>query len=228
MLLLGNTSPQGSGVNGNSDTQVTNPSPTQLAISRGAITPAPAASTGFAISEFSAVTAWTFDPSLVGAALTPTAGTVYAMRMRAVLPTATNLACYIGATAGTLTTAQNFLSLVACSGDATRAAGVQVGITADQTANWGTAGVRSAAMTGGPFTVTVGAYYWLLMLMNYSVTGTTWGRNQNLFGALANFGMSATTNMRCATNVTAVSALPSPLVVASNVATGTEFWGAVT
>lgn len=187
----------------------------------------PLTSTGFYISEFANIAGWTCDPALIGGAVVPASGTVYVSKVRAVLPTAATLACYIGANAGTLTTGQCFMSLVACSGDGGRAAGVQVGVTADQASAWGTVGVRQAALAGGPYAITVGAYYWICMLMNWTVTGTSWARNQLYTGALANFGMNGTGQMRFGQNVAGQTSIPSPLVPASNVAQGNEWWAAV-
>ena len=82
-------------------------------------------------------------------------------------------------------------------------------------------------LTGGPYTITVGAYYWMIFLMNWTGTSSQFGRNQNLHGSMANWGMNSAGIMRAATNAGSVTAIPSPLVPASNVATGLELWGSV-
>ena len=62
----------------------------------------PLTSTGFYISEFANIAAWTEDPSLIGGSSVVTSGQLYVRRVRAVQPTAAKLACYIGTPPGTL------------------------------------------------------------------------------------------------------------------------------
>jgi hypothetical protein len=224
VILMGNQSPQGANINGNSGVVITNPSPNQLAISEAVITPAPLRSTGFGPEDLS-YQAWTYDPLIAcgsGGDLL-TSGTVYVNRVQVpVSITATNLVVFVVAAGVTLTSGQSLLGLY-------NSAGTRIGITADQSAIWTSTGTKSAALVGGPFVLSPG-FYWIAFLNVNTGTSPKFARfgNNTLTATIGNIGANATSNMRFGTNVTAQTALPSPLVLASNAASGVSWWAGIT
>jgi hypothetical protein len=210
VTLINNQSPQGSAVNGNSATVITNPSPTQAAISQGVITPPSPPTLGFVPSDLGYL-AWTYDPALsLSVAGAVTSGTVNIFRILIRAPVlVTSIELEIGTAGVTLTAGQNLLGLVT-------PAGTQIGITADQSAAWVSTGLKTAALTGGPFVLSP-PFVWA-ELLSVGATPPLFARLNNVNATITNTGAAATTNFRCATNVTGQTALPSPLVPASSVA----------
>ena len=216
VLLLNNVSPQGAAVNGNSNVVVTNPSPTQLAISQGVITPAPMCGT-FTPSDCGYV-AWTYDPVLAtsaGAALTT--GTVYLVRVN-IKTTAvvTNIVCDVTVLGATLTASQNWLALYSSTG-------TLIGQSTDQSGVWTSTGIKTAALTGGPFTLAPG-FYWVMFLSN-GTTPPGMLRAANFSSVSANAGFTTGT-ARVAQNGTG-TVPPSPLVVGSNTLGQLSLWAAL-
>jgi hypothetical protein len=220
VLLLNNQSPQGASVNGNSTVVVTNPSPTQLALSQGLVTPAPLNATGFAPSDLGFL-AWTYDPELINqtAFTAPASGTVQIDRINvrtAIL--VTNIVTYVGTIGVTLTSGDSLLGLYLNSG-------TRIGITADQSAAWVSTGVKTAALVGGPFLLVPGIY-WVARL-SVGTTPPAFARWNATSASITNIGSNATGQFRAATNVTGQTTLPSPLVPASSAATNVNMWAAL-
>lgn len=98
--------------------------------------------------------AWTFDPTIMSnIAATGTAGVLNLVRIHVPAAiTATNLLFHVGTAGVTLTAGQCFIGLW-------NAAGTHIGVSADQAAAWGTTGLKTAALAGGPFALPAGDYY---------------------------------------------------------------------
>lgn len=106
---------------------------------------------------------WTFDPTIMSnIAATGVAGTLNLVRVH--IPaggTATNILFHVGTAGVTLTAGQCFIGLW-------NAAGTRIGVSADQAAAWGTTGLKTAALVGGPYVLPAGDYY-----IGYWFNGTT-------------------------------------------------------
>ena len=222
VLLLNNVSPQGATVNGNSTTVVTSPSPTQASITQGLLSPAPLGGTGYSPADCSYLT-WTYDPVLISSSNLLTSGTVYVNRVNVRQTiSVTNIVTIVSTAGVTLTAGQSLLNIYNSSG-------TQIGITGDQSGVWTSTGIKTAALTGGPFTLTPG-FYWIGLLCVWTGTAPGFARLNNpaAVGALsANAGLTGTGVLRYGTNLTAQTALPSPLVTGSNVTAGVSWWFAL-
>lgn len=220
VLLLNNQSPQGASVNGNSTVVVTNPSPTQIAVSQGLITPPPMNAGGFSPADLGYL-AWAYDPGLCqGGSLLSGSGVIQLSRVNVRTSiVVTNIVSFISTAGATLTAGDSFVGLYANSG-------TRIGISADQAASWVSTGTKTAALAGGPFTLTPGTYWvaWLCV----GTTMPTFARLQNYNATVANLGAGGTGQMRSAINVSGVTALPSPLVPGSNTVAQVTFWAGLT
>lgn len=137
--------------------------------------------------------AWTYDPSnATSSVLLPTAGTLYAVKLKVAVPSLITSIMMITAAAGsTLTANQNFAMLF----DST---GAQVGVTADQTTAWAAAaGVKDMLLTtpvqvNGP-SCTVGFYSNGTTLPTFRVSaGFALVGNVNLATASSRYGSANT------------------------------------
>jgi len=169
--------------------------------------------------------AWNYDPADIGTAIGATSGTIQAIRINIRRPmSVTNVILFQNAFGTGLVSSQNFAGLW----DNT---GARIGITADQTTNWGSGGpvFKTMALAGGPFTVNP-PWVWLLALSNQTAGGTpTWGRKQNFSNSSANAGLGVN-NSRWATGVTTgQTALPAGSITPSSffAAAQLEFWGGI-
>jgi hypothetical protein len=199
VTLISNQTPQGAAVNGNSNTVVTNPSPTQALISQG-ILALPAGSFEPADASF---LEWNYDPARVHSSVGPTSGTIQAIRITVRRPiTVTNIVLYQQG-AGTGLVAGCLVGLYT-------SAGVQVGVSADQATVWNSGGqvFKTMALTGGPFLLAPG-YYFVLAVANQTAGGTpTWGLDQSFGAGLVNANIGAL-GARWATGAAAQTTLPA-------------------
>jgi len=201
VALINNQSPQGATVNGNSTTVVTNPSPTQLAIVQGLVTPDPV---GMWTARDTGVLAWTYDPAETAGTTSPASGTIQLARINvraAISVTNVTVICAAGGT--TLTAGQNFVGLF-------NSAGNQVGISADQSAAWASGGTKTAALVGGPFTLAPGIYY--VAILSVGVVAPTFFRLQNVSAVIANARLGTGGTWRSSTNGAGATALPGSFV----------------
>jgi hypothetical protein len=172
--------------------------------------------------------AWAFDPvALVGGFATVSA-TIYLIRVNMRQPTTvTNVVLFLQTAGATLTAASSFAGLYAGQTAGGFTAGQRIGVTADQTTPWATAGnnntYMSMGLSGGPFAVPAG-FCWVAAAST-GTTPPTWGRGQNFNNVAANtnVGVSAA---RFATNGTGAT-LPSTITPASNTLLQQTLWAAV-
>lgn len=159
----------------------------------------------------------TYDPAAATATFTMASGTVYLFRVnvRAAL-TCTNVISIIGTAGSGLTSGQNFAGLYTSTG-------TRVGITADQTTPWATAGLQTMTLAGGPFALSAG-FYWMAML----AVGTT---PPVVLSATSTFRASnagtAVSVARYAINGTGATALPASITPASNSLLSPAVWAAI-
>lgn len=162
---------------------------------------------------------WAYDPISVRTGVAPSVGVLNLIKVKLPVATSiTNVVVYINALGTLLTSGENFVGLYSSNG-------TLLGTSADQTAAWGSTGVITAALTGGPFTAGPG-FVWVAILSNGSAA-PQFGASANLNGTLVNGPVAAGLD-RFATQGTGLVALPTPTItVASNTATGNAWWAAV-
>jgi hypothetical protein len=133
--------------------------------------------------------------------------------------TITNILVAVQTAGSGLTASQSFAGVY-------DSAGVKIGGTADQSAVWNSTGVKTMALSGGPFTTTSPWVY--VVLVSNGTTPPAFARTGGGNAAAGLITLSATvTNMPFATNGTG-TALPASLTYASNSATGAQsFWVAL-
>lgn len=163
--------------------------------------------------------AWTFDPATCAGNSAPTLGTVYfsAVILRTA-KTITNVILSLAVVGTTLTSGENFAGLY----DST---GVQRGVTADQTAAWGSIGAKTMALTS-PYAAAAGVY-WIAFVAN-AAAAPQFARASAVAsgGSTSNAGLTAAT-ARYVTNGTGATTLPGSITPSSNVTSSPAWWGAV-
>lgn len=161
---------------------------------------------------------WTIDPSQASTAdVAMTSGTVFTMAVwLRQAATVSNIVTFVNNTA-TLTAGQNFAGLY-------DSAGTRVGVTADQSASWASAGLKTMALTA-PASVTAGMYY--IAMLCVGATPIIVPRESNLSNAtFLNAGLSVATS-RIASGPTAQTSLPTSITLSTRTQIGTSFFGAV-
>lgn len=168
--------------------------------------------------------AWTHDPALdTGTAtVTAEAGIVQLTRINVRSPlTVTSIIVNVGVAGVSLTAAENFAGLI-------NSAGTVIGVTADQSTNWASAGIVSAALTGGPYAIPAG-FYWVGLLANSSG-----GTSQPGFGKLSATSSAAAMNpgltvatARYGQSGSGLTAFPGSITPASNLFLNTPIWAAL-
>lgn len=161
---------------------------------------------------------WQFDPAsnMVGTALT--SGTVNWSKLWIRQPTTiTNVFVAISTTGAGLVVGQNFAGLY-------DPAGSRVGVTADQTAAWGTAGLKLMALTA-PVVVATPGYFYVAIVSNAGTT-PSFARGSALTASIPNANLT-TTNGRFLTGPAAQTSLPLSVTPATRTLTANALWSAV-
>jgi hypothetical protein len=164
--------------------------------------------------------AWAYDPAM---AVTTTsalanASVVYLIRVNVrAAASVTNVEIYIGTAGSLLTAAENYAGLY-------NSAGTLIGTTADQTANWGTAGYYTTALIGGPYAIPAG-FYWVAMVFN-GTTGPAPLRQGSISSGFENSGL-AVASARYATNGTGNATLPASITPGSNSLAQITYWAGI-
>ena len=159
--------------------------------------------------------AWSFDPAIngTGTAL-GTAGTLYVIKLHVPVATSvTSIYYQVTVAGGTLTSGQNFAAIYQ--------AGALVGVTADQTTNFGGTGGKIAALVGGPIAVAAGDIY-----VAFWFNGTTGPSLQRGIGfANQNVGLAASASRFGTANTGQTTTPPGTLgtVAAASIA----YWVAI-
>lgn len=147
----------------------------------------------------------------------PAAGTVNLRRIRRVpAGPVTSILVYLGAAGSGLTSGQCFAALYT-------AAGALIGQTADQATPWASGGLKTMALTGGPFTVAAGDLY--IAAWFNGTTGPSLVRSGFANATLTNIGL-ASPNLEAATaNASVTTTAPSSL--GAQTVTTLEWWAAL-
>lgn len=163
--------------------------------------------------------AWTWDPGTTITASTPTSGTVNMSKIWVREPaTVNNVAMTIVTAPTALTAGQNFAALY----DST---GARLGVTADQTANWATVGLKDMPLTA-PAVIAAGAYY--VAFVSNGTTPPAFGRGSSLAagGQTVNIGLTAT-DARYTTGPVGQTTLPLSITMAARSIDTRAWWAAL-
>lgn len=163
------------------------------------------------------LTHWTQDPVANAGGTAPTSGTVQTIKLWVRQPmTASLLAVGVTTPGVTLTAGQNFLGLY-------NSLGIRIGLTADQSAAWLTAGYREAAIVA-PVALTPGAYY--VAILANAATPPAFARGGITTASIANPKQTAA-DARFATGPTAQTSLPASITLASRTVASIPYWVAM-
>lgn len=164
---------------------------------------------------FKAWTAPLYMP--VGSTVLSTAGTLFLRRIKRVPATSiTNIVAYVAVAGSSLTAGQCFAALFT-------AAGALVGQSADQAAAWASTGLKTMALTSGPYNVAAGDYY--VGVWFNGTTGPTLLRGAAIASGLTNAGLVAPNLSACTADTGLTTTAPNPFGAQSG--TGAEFWYAL-
>lgn len=166
----------------------------------------------------SALIAWAYDPTgnTASTVALGTAGTLYVIKLHVGAPTSiTNIVMDVNAAGASLTTGQCFAALYNAS------TGALVGTTADQSTAWTTTGIKTMALSGGPFSVSEG-YYYVAVWFN-GTTGPAFSRTQGT--SIINVGLAATASRWGTANTSITTTAPSTLGTIA--AASNSYWAAV-
>ena len=125
---------------------------------------------------------WAYDPMICSTSAAATSGLLYFQKVHLKQPmTITNIVMHVGTAGATLTSGQNFAALY-------RADRTLIAVTADQSTAWTSTGVKTMALSGGPYSLAAGDYY----VAHWSVGTTPVGllRSSPNVGALVNVGFT--------------------------------------
>jgi hypothetical protein len=155
--------------------------------------------------------AWTHPTTLNTTNNNPTAGKFYMMKVLVPLSiSVTSVSYYVQTIGATLTSGQNFVGILNSSGTV-------LGTSADQTTNFGATGLKTAALTGGPFAITGGGgvFVWVVFLSNGTTTPkfACTGSSANPDGDAMNAGLTPSTALAAnqGTGQTALASLAGSL-----------------
>lgn len=163
--------------------------------------------------------AWSMDPFNNSVAQVLTSGLLEMVRVH--IPedtTVTNIILGITTAGSGLTAGQNFAGLY-------DSAGTRLGVSADQTAAWGTSGVKTTALTA-PVAVSAGFYDVAFVSNGTTPPQMPRGSSLGIGADLVNVGLTAAT-ARLTTAGAAVTALPASVVMASRTLAARSWWVAL-
>lgn len=157
---------------------------------------------------------WNIPLGTLSGSSGPTSGTVVTVKVFLRQPaTVTNVCIAIGAAGVTLTAGQNFAGLY-------DAAGIRLGITADQSAVWNSAGFKQMALTA-PVAVAAGAYY--VGIVSNAATPPTLARGGTITSSVANANLTAT-DAAWATGPAGQITLPASIAMGSRTLSSLPTW----
>lgn len=164
---------------------------------------------------------WTYDHALCGsgAGQVLTGGTVYINRINTpgAAQACTSATVMVSTIGNTLTAGQNLLGVYNPSG-------TQLALSSDQAAAW-VASVGMKTVSGLSFNTVADSFVWIVLL-SVGTTPASFAVLKSVNQASMNQGL-ATGTYRSGTNVTAVTALPSPLVTGSNATFNGHMWAGI-
>lgn len=162
--------------------------------------------------------AWNVPPGALAGTTVPTSGTVLMQKIFLRQPTVITNVCYgVGVQGAALTAGQNFAGLYDSSGN-------RLGVTADQSVSWITAGFKQTALTAPTGTLAAGAYY--VALLSNGGTPPAWARGGITTASIANPNLTAA-NGAYTTGPAAQTSLPVSITMASRTLSANPTWSGV-
>ena len=162
--------------------------------------------------------AWSYDPVLQTGSSIPSAGVLTLIKVPVYRACAVTSILLEVATAGSgLTSGENWAGLYTASGDL-------IGKTADQSSAWESFGLHTAALTGGPYYLSQGWAY--VVILANGTTGPAFGRATVQGSGAVNAGLTVAA-ARYAVNSSAQTALPSSITMSSNAFSAMTYWAAL-
>lgn len=160
---------------------------------------------------------WQFDPAtnMVGTVITSGTVNMSKLWIRQNV-TITNVCVSISAVGAGLVAGQNFGGLY-------DSLGTRIGVTADQTAAWGTAGFKEMALTA-PVAVTPGYYY--VAIVSNAGTTPAFCRGSAITASVPNAKLTVT-NGRFTINPAGQTSLPASITMGARTLTANSLWVAV-
>lgn len=161
--------------------------------------------------------AWTYDPAATQSTSVPSvAGRLEFYRLRLISPASvTNIVQYVNSPGSSLTSGQCFCALFGTTG-------TLIAQTADQSTAWGSNGLKTMALAGGPYSLASGLY-----TVGFWYNGTTspgWVRGSAISSGVINAGMSSP--FRFGTADTGLTTT-APGTVGAQTAFSFAWWGAL-
>lgn len=163
---------------------------------------------------------WTFDPAIdtQGGTILPTSGLSHIVRIRPTSSAVFNILIYVTVGGVSLTANRCFATLH-------NDAGAQLGVgavTADQSVNWATPGLKTMALTTGQG---VTAYDWYKVRLWFAgTTGPTLLRAASTDATALNAGLSAPDYRFATADAGMTTPLAGPDTIGSETAAGTAWW----
>lgn len=187
-----------------------------LYISNGGVGPAVAGPVISVGPSDHGLIAWTQDPATVTGTIALGAGQIWLQRVKATVSgPASNIHVDVQAVGAGLVSGQNFAALYSTAGE-------RLGVTADQTASWGSVGNKSMALTA-PAAVVAGTSYYVALLSNGTTPPTV--RRSTAVASLINFNLTAA-GPRFALSGSGNTSMPANIVVSGyTLATNGVFCG---
>jgi hypothetical protein len=161
------------------------------------------------------VLGWTYDPYLASNTTTLVAGQAIALQIQ--VPSAlsvTNIVLFLNNAGVTLTNAYAGLY---------SSAGVQLGVSADQSTAWSSSGQKTIALVGGPYSVSAGSCF-VGLLIGTAGTMPSMPTVAATNSTLINLGLTVA---RCAAIAGGLSALPASFTPSSLSVTNKPIWAAL-
>lgn len=168
--------------------------------------------------------AWNYDVGTAASNSGPTTNVINLIRVNVRQAiSVTNVVLAIATAGSGLTSGQNFAGLYAGQTAGPYTAGQLIGTSVDQTAAWGSAGLKTVALASGPFAIPANTFVWVGIVSNTGTSTPAFYRVVNSTASALNGGLAVAAS-RWATNGTATTALPASVTPASNTQVGIGFW----
>lgn len=159
--------------------------------------------------------AWTMDPSEAANSQVLTSGTLYTMGLWVRSATSFSNIIFGASGAGvTLTAGQNLIGLYDSAGN-------RVAVSADQSGNWTSTGIKTTAMTGAPIALSAGLYY-VAILSNGTTPVAVFRESNQASANIINVGLAAASYRSGETG--GQTSLPTTLALGSRTAGPFSFW----
>jgi hypothetical protein len=162
--------------------------------------------------------AWSYDPVMQTGNSTPPAGVLTLIKVPVYRACAvTNILLEVAAAGSGLTSGENWAGLYTADG-------ALIGQTADQSSEWESSGLNTAALAGGPYYLSQGWVY--VAILTNGTTSPAFGRATVQGSGAVNAGLTVAT-ARHAVNSSAQKTLPSSITMSGNAFSATAYWAAL-